>query len=151
MSERALCDLLIRKGVDAGLPVDQVVEQLAEVAFPAFINMADYRATLFEAAEGQLRSEYEARLAALRQKVYADDAPAVNGLVEQAVQETADVAGHVLQTTTVDPAPAAAAEADDMDVFASQSATPEPAGAADETAVWVTNNGEPVRRQFPDS
>lgn len=150
MSERALCDLLIRQGVEAGLPVDDVVEQLATVQFPSFVNMDGYRTALFEAAEEHLRSEYESKLQALRQKLYAENAAAANGQTRATAKpgtvsepELADVAGHVLETKTDDQAPPEPVD-DGIDVFTST----EPAGASDETAIWVRDENEPAHRRY---
>ena len=149
MSEQQLCALLIRMGVESGRPIDAIVDELANLQLPSFVDATDFRASLVDVAEDHLRSEYESRVEELRRKVLTD-ADEDSLQMERSVPEQADVAGHVLETAPAPETPAEVADESGMDVFASPPADSDAAAASDETAVWMMRDGQPVRRTTPE-
>lgn len=77
--ERDLCNLLIQMGLDRGVDVGHVTEELATLALPSFADTAAFRNVLVEAAETQLRLQMDERIRKLRQQLGVAALPSTQG------------------------------------------------------------------------
>jgi hypothetical protein len=69
ISEMQLASTFIQMGRERGLTTEQVVEQLAAVALPAFVDQSAFRSSLLSAVEDLWHAELESRLQRLRQRM----------------------------------------------------------------------------------
>jgi hypothetical protein len=66
--EEELANLLEEIGLERGVAIEQLVEDLARLLLPNFIDAQAFRAALLDALEGQLRAQLEVTIAELRQR-----------------------------------------------------------------------------------
>jgi hypothetical protein len=137
MRERELATLLIEIGLQSGVSIDRVVDELGSMSTPSFVSQQTFRGALADAAEAHLRRQFEDQLSRLRQKIGANR-PVV-GRVQVAAEP--DVQPFANEPFANEPiAPLKAAE------------PPPPAPAAppaveeelpaDATLVWTTQHGQ---------
>jgi hypothetical protein len=133
--------------LERGLPIERAVDDLSSVEFPGFVDGPAFRAALLETAELQLRTEFEARVGAVRQRLQA---PGSIAEIPSAVvvEGASEVTGHMhdAPATESPTGPEAERDLDDLDPTTGT----EPAGASDETAIWSVASGRAVRRQPSD-
>lgn len=68
MSEQQLADLFIQMGLERGFTIEQVVDELAAIRLPSYVDQGRFRLVVVAAAEARLRAQFEERLNRLRQQ-----------------------------------------------------------------------------------
>jgi len=136
MRERELATLYIEIGLQSGVSIDRVVDELGTLAMPSFVNQQTFRSAIADAAEAHLRRQFEDQLARLRQKMGANR-PVV-GRVQVAPEP--DVQPFTGAPIASMPAPSPIAEVPPAVIN-------EPPPAEDElpsdaTLVWTTQHGQ---------
>ena len=76
MRERELADLFIAIGVENGVQIERVTEELGTLALPSFVDARAFRAALLTAAETQLRAQLDDRIRRMRRQLGAEGAAA---------------------------------------------------------------------------
>lgn len=76
MRERELADLFIAIGVENGVQIERVTEELGVLALPSFVDARAFRAALLTAAETQLRAQLDDRIRRMRRQLGAEGAAA---------------------------------------------------------------------------
>jgi hypothetical protein len=69
MREQDLAAVLFAQGVQSGLSMEQVIDELGAVNWPSFVDTGVFREALAEAAETQLRRQLDEQLAMIRRKI----------------------------------------------------------------------------------
>lgn len=67
-AESQLASVLIQIGRGRGVDVDQLVEELAGMTMPSFLDPSAFRRAVLDAAESYWRAELDERIARLRQQ-----------------------------------------------------------------------------------
>lgn len=132
MSELQLAHLMIRTGLERGVEIERVVAQLAAVQWPPFIDAGEFHHSLMQAAEDQLRQEFDARINRLRQQYGS------GGGGEQLSQPAVAAA-------PVDSSPEPALQERATNAFATVEPVPDTGGLnlpspPDGTMVWMTRD-----------
>ncbi len=135
MRERQLANLLIQMGMERGMDIEQVVQEMAGAVLPAFVDARAFRAALVEVAEGQLRSQMEERLSRLRQQL-APPAP-VQGRVQLGPAAPSYRSAPAEREHEREPEPAPASATDEV--------RPGPELPSDATMIWTTQPGKDGR------
>lgn len=68
MRERELSNLMIQAGLERGVDVEQVVEELLALPVPSFVDAEVYRGSLLTAVEAHLMAQVADRMQRLRQR-----------------------------------------------------------------------------------
>jgi hypothetical protein len=68
MRERELSSLMIQAGLERGIGVEQVVEELLAMPVPSFVDSQVFRDSLLEAVEAHLLGQVADRMQRLRQR-----------------------------------------------------------------------------------
>ena len=68
MRERELSSLMIQAGLERGIGVEQVVEELLAMPVPSFVDSEVFRGSLLEAVEAHLLGQVADRMQRLRQR-----------------------------------------------------------------------------------
>jgi hypothetical protein len=70
--EVELANLLAEIGLERGIAVEQLADDLARLTLPGFIDAQAFNAALFGALEAQLRAQYDQAIADLRLRFSAE-------------------------------------------------------------------------------
>lgn len=92
VEERDLAGTIVKIGLARGLDADHLVEELARMTLPSFLDTRAFRASLVDTIEEQWRAELDARVQRLRDQL--GGAAATAGRIE------AVAAGFVASPTT---------------------------------------------------
>jgi hypothetical protein len=76
--ERELADLFIAIGVDAGVQIERVTEELGTLVLPSFVDARAFRAALIDTAEAQLRAQLDDRIRRMRRQMGVEGAAAAS-------------------------------------------------------------------------
>lgn len=136
MRERELATLYIEIGLQSGVSVDRVVDELGTLALPSFVNQQTFRSAIADAAEAHLRRQFEDQLARLRQKIGANR-PVVGRVQVPPEPEVQPFTG--LPSNT---APVAGATGEAPPAVVNEPAPVEDELPADATLVWTTQHGQ---------
>lgn len=79
MRERELADLFIAIGVENGVQIERVTEELGTLALPSFVDARVFRAALIDTAEVQLRAQLDDRIRRMRRQLGVEGAAAAAG------------------------------------------------------------------------
>ena len=97
MREQDMAAVLFAQGVQSGLNMEQVIDELGVINWPSFVDASAFRAALAEAAETQLRRQLDEQLAMIRRKIDGArpgaTAPASTGPQVQAQRGNSSVVG----------------------------------------------------------
>lgn len=74
MRERELADLFIAIGVENGVQIERVTEELGTLMLPSFVDARAFRAALIDTAEAQLRAQLDDRIRRMRRQLGVDGA-----------------------------------------------------------------------------
>ena len=69
MREQDLAAVLFAQGIQSGLSMERVIDELGAMNWPSFVNAHAFREALAGAAETQLRQQLEQQLAMIRRKI----------------------------------------------------------------------------------
>lgn len=69
MRERELANLIVQIGLDQGVSVEQIAQEVAAMRLPSFIDGQAWRDAIVEAVEAQLRARVEEQIAELRRRM----------------------------------------------------------------------------------
>jgi hypothetical protein len=169
MREQELAAHLFEWGVQSGLSMDRVIDELGAINWPSFIDATTFRASLGGAAEAQLRRQMEEQLAMIRRKIGGETSaayapplthmPAATPAAPAAASMNAYVQPQPQPQPSVtflpEPAPVAASPAAPAPTPAPAPPAPAPVGRVaaehvlpddvlqtDETMVWLTHHGK---------
>lgn len=152
MRERELAAILFEIGLDRGSSVEQIIDALGAMTWPAFVDADAVRAALGGAAEAQLRRQLDEQLALIRAKIGASRAPGY--APPPSPESVAPPYAAPLETpvtpaarsvpTEPTPIPAAGPLAEPALVGGAKgdAATDEDDFPSDATMVWTTQHGE---------
>jgi len=71
VDERELAGTIVRIGLARGLDADRLIDELARMALPSFLDARAFRASLVDTIEEQWRTELDARVRRLRDQLGA--------------------------------------------------------------------------------
>lgn len=69
VDERELAGIIVRMGLARGLDADRLVDELARMSLPGFLDAQAFRASLVDTIEEQWRAELDARVRRLRDQL----------------------------------------------------------------------------------
>lgn len=170
MREQDLAAVLFAQGVQSGLSMERVIDELGAMTWPSFVDAHAFREALAGAAETQLRQQLEQQLAMIRRKIDVPRPFSAPPVSAAAAPATVQPAVYATPAPLADPAPVVVArpvpERQPMSTPAPVSAPPvqpqpqsqpqpalvgrvqleeEPADdelPSDATMVWTTQHGE---------
>jgi hypothetical protein len=151
MRESELAQLLLTMASDQGVPTTAAAEQIAALTLPAWVDAARMRSALVEAVERQMRTQMEAELDALRQRMLQAAPVARPSVATQS--PGADMLPRSTPPPDSVPAPAATQipEAGMPPVpppaLVREADLPPNSLPPDSTMVWTTQHGRPPEEQ----
>ncbi len=130
MREKDLANIIVQIGIDRGVDLDHIVDELGATTLPSFIDKSAYNAALIEAIEARLRQQVEERIQGLRRQLgLSASAPA--GRLNEASPKPAWV-----------PPVAEPATSDTLHSFPSDEETLDEDLQSDATMIWTTRHGK---------
>ncbi len=103
MREQELANLLIQIGSERGFEMDSLVNELASMKMPSFINERDFRDSLLQAVESQLRLQVDEQIRKMRERFRGESVPQGRVNMPQESSSNRPQQGQV-QQGTVNPA-----------------------------------------------
>jgi hypothetical protein len=156
MRESELAQLLLSMAADQGISTTAAAEEIARLTWPTWVDAARTRSALVEAVERQMRSQMEAELDALRQRMLQSapiSRPSVAAQSPGADMLPKPAATPPMPEPTPAPSPAATQipEAGMPPVppaaVVREADLPPNALPPDSTMVWTTQHGRPPEEQ----